>query len=338
MNTTPVTATVADAQTNEQVTLTASAVSEGSVANYTFTATLADPAHNTPVTVTILDGNNVSHVITIAVGQTTGHVDIASGNGEDVYVDPTSLKAHITNVTGGNFEHPVYSSSDVTATVADTINDVTATLTTSALNISETGGSGSYTVALAGGPGAVTPQSDLTFTLASGDTITLHAGQSSGSVTHTYSDADITNQVSITNSITGITEGTQYEHLVTAGTTGVPVIYSPVGAAASALVDDDGLANGIAGGTGDNSLTNLATFHGTFTASGGTGSGYTFNFANLAGQSATVGQETVDFTWASNKLTATVDGGSRDEYHGRCHVCRRLHRHAERTGHASGGW
>ena len=124
MNTTPVTATVADAQTNEQVTLTASAVSEGSVANYTFTATLADPAHNTPVTVTILDGNNVSHVITIAVGQTTGHVDIASGNGEDVYVDPTSLKAHITNVTGGNFEHPVYSSSDVTATVADTINDV----------------------------------------------------------------------------------------------------------------------------------------------------------------------------------------------------------------------
>jgi len=60
---------VTDTQTNEQVTLTASAVSEGSVANYTFTATLADPAHNTPVTVTILDGNNVSHDITIGVGR-----------------------------------------------------------------------------------------------------------------------------------------------------------------------------------------------------------------------------------------------------------------------------
>src|SRR6185437_12939695 len=146
-----VTATVVDTQTNEQVTLIASAVSEGSAANYTLTATLADPAHNTPVTVTILDGNNVSHDITIGVGQTTGHIDIASGNGEDVYVDPTSLKAHITNVTGGNFEHPVYSSADVTATVVDTINDVTATLSTSASNISETGGSIQYTVALTGG-------------------------------------------------------------------------------------------------------------------------------------------------------------------------------------------
>src|SRR3569623_626282 len=130
---TDVSATVIDTQTDEQVTLTASAVSEGAVANYTFTATLADQSHG-DTTVTILDGNNVLHIITIADGQTSGHIDIASGNTEDVYVDPTSLKAHITAASGGNFEHLAFSSTDVTATVIDTQSDEQVTLTASAVS------------------------------------------------------------------------------------------------------------------------------------------------------------------------------------------------------------
>src|SRR3569833_3030304 len=73
---TAVTATVIDTQADEQVTLTASAVSEGAAANYTSTPTLAYQSHGY-TTVTILDGNNVLHTITIAAGQPSGHIAIA---------------------------------------------------------------------------------------------------------------------------------------------------------------------------------------------------------------------------------------------------------------------
>src|SRR5437762_288721 len=42
--------------------------------------------------------------ISIANGASSGTLTIASGNGEDVYNDASSLSAQITGTAGGNFE------------------------------------------------------------------------------------------------------------------------------------------------------------------------------------------------------------------------------------------
>ncbi|MFA7383998.1 MAG: DUF5801 repeats-in-toxin domain-containing protein [Desulfurivibrionaceae bacterium] len=116
----------------------------------------------------------------------------------------------------------------VSTTITDTINPVTATLSTTTTSILETGGAITYTVTLAGGPGDIDPDTNLVFNLANGEQVTITAGSTSGSVTHTYSDSEITTQPSIGNSISGIASGgTEYEHLVTAGTTLVDIDYPP---------------------------------------------------------------------------------------------------------------
>ncbi|MFO0353681.1 MAG: immunoglobulin-like domain-containing protein, partial [Pirellulaceae bacterium] len=66
--------------------------------------------------------------ITIANGATTGTLVIASGNTEDVYLDPSSLTATITSATGGNFETLLVSVPSATAYVTDTINTTTLKL------------------------------------------------------------------------------------------------------------------------------------------------------------------------------------------------------------------
>ena len=73
------TAHVNDTITDATVNLSASTVIEGAVANYVFTATLSNASQG--VTTIHTDQGD----ITIADGQTTGTLVIASGNGEDVY-------------------------------------------------------------------------------------------------------------------------------------------------------------------------------------------------------------------------------------------------------------
>src|SRR4051794_16880303 len=106
----PATAKNNDTITDATVNLTASSVSEGTVANYTFTATLSDASEG--VTTIHTDRGD----ITIANGQTVGTLVIASGNGEDVYNDASSLTANITGTSGGNFEHLVVGTGTATAT------------------------------------------------------------------------------------------------------------------------------------------------------------------------------------------------------------------------------
>ena len=59
---------------------------------------------------------------------------IASGNGEDVYNDASSLTAHITGVSGGNFESLTVGSGTATANVLDTVTPATVDLTASTVN------------------------------------------------------------------------------------------------------------------------------------------------------------------------------------------------------------
>ncbi|MCE2754224.1 MAG: hypothetical protein LW720_20390 [Pirellula sp.] len=104
------------------VSLSASTVVEGAIANYTFTATLSNPSQGVTTIVTN------QGTITIANGATTGTLVIASGNTEDVYLDPSSLTATITSATGGNFETLLVSVPSATAYVTDTINTTTLKL------------------------------------------------------------------------------------------------------------------------------------------------------------------------------------------------------------------
>ena len=103
-------------------------MNEGSGANYVFTATLS--AASEGVTTIHTDQGDIS----IADGATTGTLTIASGNGEDVYSDASSLTAHITGVSGGNFESLTVGTGTATANVTDTVTPATVDLTASTVN------------------------------------------------------------------------------------------------------------------------------------------------------------------------------------------------------------
>ncbi len=122
------TANVDDTVTAVTVDLTASTVDEGGSADYVFTATLSSASHG--VTTIHTDQGD----ITIADGATTGTLTIASGNGEDVYSDASSLTASITGVSGGGFESLVVGTGTATANVDDTVTAVTVDLTASTVD------------------------------------------------------------------------------------------------------------------------------------------------------------------------------------------------------------
>ena len=90
-----------------------------------FTATLSNASEG--VTTIHTDQGDIA----IADGATTGTLTIASGNGEDVYSDASSLTAHITGVSGGNFESLTVGSGTATANVTDTVTPATVDLTAS---------------------------------------------------------------------------------------------------------------------------------------------------------------------------------------------------------------
>src|SRR5439155_961406 len=119
------TAQVNDTINNTTVDLSASTVLEGAVANYTFTATLSNASQGT-TTVHTDQGD-----ITSTHGHTTHTPVIASGNGEDVYLDASSLTATITSATGANFENHALSLHDALPIFNDTINNTTVDLSAS---------------------------------------------------------------------------------------------------------------------------------------------------------------------------------------------------------------
>src|SRR5258708_1454995 len=120
------TAHVNDTVTPVTVSLSASTVLEDAAdTSYVFTATLSSASQG-DTTVVTNHGN-----ITIADGDTTGTLTIASGQGEDVYLDASSLTATITGASGGNFEQINIGTASATAHVNDTVTPVTVSLTAS---------------------------------------------------------------------------------------------------------------------------------------------------------------------------------------------------------------
>ena len=250
------TAQVNDTITDATVDLTASTVTEGAGASYVFTATLSDASQG--VTTIHTDQGDIS----IADGATTGTLTIASGNGEDVYSDASSLTAHITGVSGGNFEHLVVGSGTATAQVNDTI-----TTTTVALD-DAVAGSAPGTATITAHVDHAVMGSDLLLSLSNGATVTIAVGATSGTSAEFAALADAT--ISVTS-----TSGGNFEALDISGTALLPVNDAPVNTlpGVQTVAEDSDLAiTGLSisdtdAGSANNITTTLSVAHGTLTVS-----------------------------------------------------------------------
>ncbi|MCX8520282.1 MAG: type I secretion C-terminal target domain-containing protein, partial [Rhodoferax sp.] len=162
-----------------------------------------------------------------------GQLQIPGNNGEDVYKDASSLTASISSVAGGGLEHwgVAAGAASATATIVDTSTPVMATLSTSSTALSAFGGSVSYSVSLGSNQASYAPLTDLKILLSNGDVLTITAGSSVGTLTHSYASADIAAQSSISTSLLGVQSGGgEYENLQLAPATArVPVYGLQVG-------------------------------------------------------------------------------------------------------------
>ncbi|MGU3348423.1 retention module-containing protein, partial [Pseudomonas monsensis] len=197
---TPVSTTVTDVAdtTNLSLSATGSVAEGGSIV---YTATLTNPA-GTPVTVTLSNGS----VITIEAGKTTGTVTVPAP-ADDVYKDAGKVEVTIKDVSGGNFENLVPSTTPAVTEVTDTIDSSTVKLTADT-SVAE-GGTVTYTATV----GAPVTGSPVVVTLANGQSITIEVGKTTGTVTTTAPNDALTGQAPITNAITGVSGG-NYEDLV----------------------------------------------------------------------------------------------------------------------------
>jgi len=199
-NPTPAVTTITDSIDTTNLTLTATGtVVEGG--QITYTATLTNPAQ-TPVTVTLSNGST----ITIEAGQTTGTVNVPTA-ANDVYNNGGTVSTTITGATGGNFESLVPNTTPATTTVTDSIDTTSVSLTATGTVVE--GGQITYTATLTNAA-----QTPVTITLSNGSTITIDAGQTTGSVNVPTAANDVYNNGSTVNTtITGATGG-NFENLV----------------------------------------------------------------------------------------------------------------------------
>ncbi|MBN6830254.1 retention module-containing protein [Pseudomonas granadensis] len=213
-NTTPAVATITDSVDNTGLTLTATNnIVEGG--QITYTATLTNPAQ-TPVTVTLSNGST----ITIGAGQTTGSVNVPTAP-NDVYNNGGTVSTTITGATGGNFENLVPNTTPAVTTITDSVDNTGLTLT--ATNNIVEGGQITYTATLTN-----PAQTPVTVTLSNGSTITIGAGQTTGSVNVPTAPNDVYNNGgTVSTTITGATGG-NFENLVPNPTPAVTTITDSV--------------------------------------------------------------------------------------------------------------
>ena len=205
-------------------TLQASASTSEDGGSITYTVTLSRASG---VPVTGHDGVSFSlangETVNIAAGAVSGSITREVSR-DDVYKEADSISNAIVGKSGdAEFVNLQFNpAATVTTAILDDVDAVTATLSANTGTIPSTGGTVIYTVSLTGAPGAVAPKSDLVFTLASGDQVKIFAGQLTASVSRTYGEGEVLG--SVTNKINSITlGGTEYESLLSAGTTTVTV-------------------------------------------------------------------------------------------------------------------
>ncbi|WDM59515.1 retention module-containing protein [Pseudomonas sp. NEEL19] len=198
-NPTPAQTTINDSVDTTTATLTASpSVTEGGV--ITYTVTLSNPAQ-TPVTVTLSNGQTV----TVEAGKTQGSVDFQTP-ANDVYNNGSTVSVTIENATGGNFEQLTPNPTPAQTTINDSVDTTTATLTASP-SVTE-GGVITYTVTLSN-----PAQTPVTVTLSNGQTVTVEAGKTQGSVDFQTPANDVYNNGSTVNVTIEKATGGNFEQL-----------------------------------------------------------------------------------------------------------------------------
>ena len=166
-----------------------------------YTATLTQ-APLTDLTITLSNGA----VIVIPAGSTTGTVNVPLAPNDTVYNDPTQIDVTVTGTTGGGIT-VTPPTTPATTQVTDTIDTTTVTLTAGP-SVTE-GGQITYTATLTN-----PAQTPVTVTLSNGSTITIGAGQTTGSVNVPTAPNDVYNNGgTVSTTITGATGG-NFENLV----------------------------------------------------------------------------------------------------------------------------
>ncbi|WP_373873859.1 immunoglobulin-like domain-containing protein, partial [Pseudomonas juntendi] len=167
-----------------KVSIVADQVSVNEATEPTFTVTL-NKALDKPFTVTLSTGAT----LTFAAGETTKSY-AAPAQGDDVFKDEGKITVSITKaeVVGEQLEN-LQIGQPATVAVTDTQSPVTAQLTVDNTTVAE-GGKITYTVTLVSADPSlpVTNHKGLTFTLTDGTTVTVKAGEATGSVTVTAPD------------------------------------------------------------------------------------------------------------------------------------------------------
>ncbi|MFI4838726.1 retention module-containing protein, partial [Pseudomonas putida] len=135
-----------------------------------YTATVGQ-APTTNLVVTLSNGA----VIVIPAGQTSGSVNVVVPANDTPYIDGGQISATVTGSTGGGGLTVTLPQTPAVTQVTDTIDTTTATLTASP-SVTE-GGVITYTVTLSN-----PAQTPVTVTLSNGQTITVEAGKTQGSV------------------------------------------------------------------------------------------------------------------------------------------------------------
>ncbi|WP_176510140.1 immunoglobulin-like domain-containing protein, partial [Pseudomonas urethralis] len=167
-NQAPVSTAVTDVQDTTTVTLTATpSVAEGGTIIYT--ATVGAPVTVSPVIVSLANGQT----ITIPVGQSSGTATGAVSN--DVYQGHAAVTNSITSISGGNYENLVANQAPVSTSITDVLDTTTVSLSATP-SVAE-GGQIVYTATLSNAA-----QTAVAVTLSNGQTITIGANQTSGSV------------------------------------------------------------------------------------------------------------------------------------------------------------
>ncbi|WP_095151683.1 retention module-containing protein [Pseudomonas sp. Irchel s3b5] len=177
-----------------------------------YTATLTQ-APLTDLTVTLSNGA----VIVIPAGSTTGTVNVPLAPNDTVYNDPGQIDVTVTGTTGGSGITVTVPTTPVVTQVTDTVDTTTVTLTAGP-NVTE-GGQITYTATLTN-----PAQTPVTVTLSNGSTITIGAGQTTGTVNVPTPANDVYNNGStVSTTITGATGG-NFENLVPDTTPAVTTI------------------------------------------------------------------------------------------------------------------
>uniref|UniRef100_UPI000A93B048 retention module-containing protein n=1 Tax=Pseudomonas bananamidigenes TaxID=2843610 RepID=UPI000A93B048 len=181
-----------------------------------YTATLTQ-APLTDLTVTLSNGA----VIVIPAGSTTGTVNVPLAPNDTVYNDASQINVTVTGTTGGNGITVTVPTTPAVTQVTDTIDTTTVTLTAGS-SVTE-GGQITYTATLTN-----PAQTPVTVTLSNGSTITIEAGQTTGTVNVPTAPNDVYNNGStVTTTITGATGG-NFENLVANPTPAVTNIVDSV--------------------------------------------------------------------------------------------------------------